>query len=115
MHHLVSALGSALVLFVFLGFLVGYYVPRMKVFVLAYDQPIVLKGRLAHGGTPTFVLPATLCSPDSPWNLSHPVKPVRVLSYPSLVINSNRVGEMVTVTYLNKYKNVKKAFLVDTK
>ena len=43
MHHLVSALGPALVSFVLLGSLVGYYVPRMRVFVLAYDQPIVLK------------------------------------------------------------------------
>ena len=43
-RHLVSALGPALVFFVFLRFLVGYYVPRMKVFVLTYDQPIMLKG-----------------------------------------------------------------------
>ena len=41
-HHLVSALGPALVCFVLLASLVGYYVRRMKVFVLAYDQPIVL-------------------------------------------------------------------------
>ena len=39
---LVSALGPALVCFVLLASLVGYYVRRMKVFVLAYDQPIVL-------------------------------------------------------------------------
>ena len=39
---LVSARGPALVSFVLLAPLVGYSVPRMKVIVPAYDQPIVL-------------------------------------------------------------------------